>query len=131
MPSCLRHRFACALLAVALAGACSRAPASTLGPAARHYTVRGEVVRVAHEAGGLSLLIHHEAIPDFVDRSGAPVGMAAMTMPFPAGPGVAAAEVRPGDKIRFRFGVDWERNTTELESIERLPPDTALTFGKP
>jgi Cu/Ag efflux protein CusF len=122
--------FAAAAVLAALT-ACPGPPQNTLGPATRRYVVRGEVVRVADEGGRRSVLIRHEAIPDFVDRSGARVGMASMTMPFPAGPRVAALELRPGDKILFRFGIDWERNVTELEEVERLPAGTALTLGSP
>ena len=125
------RRSAAALLLLAALTACPGPPQNTLGPATRRYVVRGEVVRVADEAGRRSIFIRHEAIPDFVDRTGARVGMASMTMPFPAGPRVTALELHPGDKVRFRFGVDWERNVTELEEVERLPASTALSFGKP
>src|SRR6266540_5377444 len=98
--------------------ACRGAPKTTLGPAAQRYTVRGEVVQVSDGPDGRSLFIRHEAVPDFVDRTGAKVGMASMTMPFKAGPSVAGVTLRPGEKIQFRFGVDWERNASEVESIE-------------
>jgi Cu/Ag efflux protein CusF len=110
--------------------ACRGAPKSALGPAAQRYTVRGELIRISDAPDGRSFFIRHEAIPGFVDRAGAKVGMASMTMPFKAGPSAAGAPVKPGDKIQFRFGVDWERNATEVESIEPLPADTALVFGK-
>ena len=38
-------------------------------------------------------------------------------------------QVKAGDKIRFRFVMDWKNNASEIESIEKLPPDTALDYG--
>jgi Cu/Ag efflux protein CusF len=125
------RRAALALTALAaLLGACSRAPKSAVGPAAHRYTIRGEVVRVADEPSGRSVFIRHEAVPDFVDSAGARVGMASMTMSFPVGPGLSAVALAPGEKIRFQLAVDWEKNALELESVEPLPADTALVFGK-
>jgi Cu/Ag efflux protein CusF len=120
-----------ALAALALAGCGDRAPppAATAGASARRYTVRGEVVRIEGSGDARELLIRHEAIPDFADRSGAKVGMSAMVMPFAVAPGVALEGVAPGTKIRFRLAVDFGRNRLAIESLERLPPDTALDFG--
>jgi Cu/Ag efflux protein CusF len=108
---------ACAALALVLSCRDAAAPA-------RRYTVRGEVVRL--EAGELS--IRHEAIPDFVDRSGAAVGMRAMVMPFPVAKGVSLDGIQPGDKVRFRFAMDWERNRMEIEQLEELPEETRLVL---
>jgi Cu/Ag efflux protein CusF len=119
---------ACAVLA--LVASCrdgsERSPPSA---AARRYTVRGEVVRIAPPgARGVELSIRHEPIPDFTDRSGAVVGMTAMVMPFPVAQGVPLAGVEPGDKVRFRFAMDWERNRMEIEALEELPKETPLDF---
>lgn len=105
-------------------------PASaSVGPAARRYTVRGEVVRLP-QGSSRELALRHEAIHDFVDRNGVVVGMNAMVMPFPVEPGVSLEGIAPGDKVRARIAVDWERNRFALEAIEELPRDTVLEFGK-
>lgn len=118
------------LLALALAIACKQSATTRVGPAAQRYTVRGEVVGVEGPEGGRSFVIRHEAVPGFVDATGAKVDMAPMTMTFRAGPGAANADAKVGDKVRFRFAMDWQSNAMELESIERLPPDTVLNFAK-
>ncbi len=122
---------ACALLALALSCRDRDAPGPPAsGAGARRYTVRGEVVRVAPSGpGGAEVSIRHEPIPDFVDRGGAVVGMAAMVMPFPVAPGVSLAGVEPGDKVRFRLAMDWERNRMEIEALEELPKETRLELG--
>ena len=122
MPTPVKVKIAaCAALALALS--CREAPAPGGAPSpARRYSVRGEVVAV--DAAQLS--IRHEAIPDFVDRSGTAVGMGAMVMPFPVAKGVSLAGLAPGDKIRFRFVMDWERNRMEIDEVEELPRETRL-----
>ena len=133
MPLHARLRLSSALvltLALALPLACKQKPTTRVGPSAQRYTVRGEVVGVEGPEGGRSFVIRHEAIPDFVDATGARVGMAPMTMTYRAGPGAADADAKPGDKVRFRFAMDWKTNAMELEAIERLPPDTALELGR-
>lgn len=130
MPS--RTVSAAAIAAVLLLAGCKgEGPA---GPPARspdRYTLRGEIVRLpAPGASPAELSIRHEAIPDFKNAGGEVVGMHAMVMPFAVGPGVSLDGLAPGDKIRFRFAMDWARNTLELESLEELPPDTALEFER-
>lgn len=114
------------LLTLALVS-CRGAPSAAAPP---RYTVRGEVVRVPARPEG-ELVVRHEAIPTFADRTGAVVGMDAMVMPFPIAPGVALAGLAPGDKIAFTFSVDWAQGRYAIERVERLPPATALTLGKP
>jgi len=132
-PLRLAASLAVALALPSLAGCRpASAPAGSAPAQAKRYTVRGEVVRLP-EAGAPSqsqeVSIRHEAIPDFEDRQGAVVGMSAMVMPFRVGSGVSLAGLEPGDRIRFRFAVDWSSNRIELESIEELPRETALDFG--
>jgi len=119
-----------ALVAVAaLSAGCRRAaPPPPVSPG-DHYVARGEIARLAPPEAGPGLSIRHEAIPDFRDRTGAVVGMSSMVMHFPVAEGVSLAGLAPGDKIRFRFVMDWEATRFEIESIEKLPPDTALDFG--
>jgi hypothetical protein len=121
---------AAAALLTFLPGACRSERPRRVDASAPRYTVRGEVVQVDDTASGRSLLVRHEAIPDFVDSSGARVGMQAMIMPFQVGRAVDGADVKPGDRVRLRFAVDWSVHTMEVEEIERLPADTALVFEK-
>jgi Cu/Ag efflux protein CusF len=120
----------CARLAAVacLALACRDEAPRPVAPEARRYTVRGEVVRLPGD-GQPELLVRHEPIPDFADRTGATVGMAAMTMPFPVDRGVSLDGVAPGDKVRLRFRMDWARNDLAVEEIAELPPGTALELG--
>lgn len=84
------------------------------------YTVRGKVVRVLEPPVGPEVLIAHEAIPDFVGRSGEVTGMAPMTMPFPAGDGIDLSKLEPGTPVEFTFRVDWEAQRP-LELVEIRP----------
>lgn len=97
--------------------------------AGKRYTVRGEVVTVPAQPGG-ELVVRHEAIPSFADKSGAVVGMASMVMPFPVGANVSLAGLAPGDKVEFVFSVDWAQGRYAIESLTKLPPETALKLGK-
>jgi Cu/Ag efflux protein CusF len=121
----LASAVALALLVPACRGEPAPSPAAA---AARRYTVRGEILGVRDAPRELT--IRHEAIDDFADRSGAIVGMNAMVMPFPVDRGVPIDGLAPGDKVRVRFAMDWEKNRFAVESIEKLPPGTALQFGK-
>jgi len=133
---------AAAVLLLAPAG-CERTPdgAPPASSAARTptetYEVRGEVVSLPVEGQPLSeLRIRHEHIPDFVNFAGEnPVnaagvrGMEAMTMPFPAEPGVIPGGLAVGDKVLFTLAVDRESRSYWVSRIEELPADTALDFG--
>lgn len=120
-------RQALLFVALYLAGCAGEAPA----PPPRSYEVRG-MVRQVPEAGrpGSQLLIHHEAIPGFVDAEGGSVLMKAMTMPFPvAEPGLAAG-LAPGDKVLFELVVDWEASPPmAIKRVEKLPAETVLDFS--
>jgi hypothetical protein len=94
------------------------------------YTLRGEIVRLpAPGAERRELSIRHEPIPEFKDEAGAVVGMNAMVMPFRVPPEVPLDGLETGDKIRFRFAMDWARNTLQIASIEELPRETTLDYG--
>jgi Cu/Ag efflux protein CusF len=113
-----------------LLAACS-APAPSPGDGARSYTVRGEVVQAPTPvAAGVQVLVRHEAIDDFVDASGKVTGMDAMVMPFDVAPPLSAKELSAGDKVEIRFTMDWRGPRLRVDRIERLPPGTALRFGK-
>ena len=101
-----------------------------LAPGVRHYTVRGEVVRLPDPARrGDEVFVRHEAIGDFVDSSGEQVGMASMIMPFRVEPPANAQDLALGDKVEIRFAVDWLRPAFRVERIEKLPPATPLRLG--
>ncbi len=117
-------------------------PTQTAGAVATEitntYRVRG-IVESLPEAGkpASELMIRHEAINDFVDGRGDVVGMNAMTMPFPAiAPSVALDGLAVGDKIAFEFSNTWSgpesarRPGWTIISVEKLPPETELTFAK-
>ncbi len=108
--------------------------AADAGPARQllRYTVRGEVARLPDptRAGG-EIYVRHEAIDDFVDRSGQEVGMASMIMPFRVEPPLHVRGLAVGDKVELRFAVDWSRPAFWLEGIEKLPAATPLRFGPP
>lgn len=102
--------------------------AASAGPRAR-YTVRAEVVAVPPRPGG-ELLLRHEAIPQFTDRSGAVVGMKSMVMPFPVPASLPLEGITPGDKIELVFSVDWESGKYTVQSVEKLPAATELKLGE-
>jgi Cu/Ag efflux protein CusF len=128
-------RFAALLLACAVWPGCGPPAAGPGAPAAQEkasgsrYIVRGEIVRLpAAGAETAQLMIRHEAIPDFVNKTGEKVGMQAMTMAFQTAAGVSLQGFQVGDKIEFGLRVDWENNTYEILELKKLPPDTPLKF---
>jgi Cu/Ag efflux protein CusF len=140
MTTSLRERRGTAALAcaaaVGLLSACrdpdAAAGSGSAAETVRRYTVRGEVVQPP--AAGRSpaqLTVRHEAIPDFVDRSGQRVGMAPMTMALDLAPGAAASarDLRAGDKVELVLAVDWTRPMSRIESVRRLPGGAVLQVG--
>ncbi len=78
------------------------------------------VVKAADpKARSPELLVRHQAIPDFADRDGKVVGMAAMVMPFAATP-AQARELAVGDEIELQFKVDWAGPSMVVERVEKL-----------
>jgi Cu/Ag efflux protein CusF len=125
----LRRRLARALLPALLLAAACRGGARD-GDAARRYTVRGEVVQLpASGRGPAQLTLRHEAIPGFVDRAGAAVGMPAMAMALDLAPGASAAGLAVGDKVEVVLAVDWARPRVELEQVRKLPAETVLQLA--
>jgi len=118
------------LAMLVLAGCADQTPF----PPPRSYEVRGLVRQVPEEGRpGSQLMIHHEAIPGFVDAEGRSVGMKAMTMPFPVAEPELTADLSPGDKVLFELVVDWETSPPiAIVRVEKLPEETVLDFpGKP
>ncbi|MCC6661552.1 MAG: copper-binding protein [Phycisphaerales bacterium] len=134
----MRSVLAIILAALALAR-CEKAPPTATPPQVKEgadytYIVRGTIEDLP-EAGrpGSSLLIHHEAVDDFVNlyNPDAERGMNSMVMPFTPAPGLLLDGLAVGDIIEFTWEV---RKTGDPRSaivaIRKLPADTALTFGK-
>lgn len=90
------------------------------------YTVRGKIAAlpVAGDAR-TELMIHHEPINDYQNSKGEVVGMSSMVMPFAPADGVSLQGLAVGDIVTFTFGPG-----IEIQSIEKLPADTELNFGK-
>jgi hypothetical protein len=86
-------------------------------------------VRLPEKSGGY-LMLRHEAVDDFTDESGSVVGMDSMVMPFPIAQGASLDGVAVGDKIEATMEIDWSQGFMQLERIKKLPPETALHFGK-
>lgn len=111
---------------------CSLACSSgeTSAPQAKAYTVKGRLEAVEPATNGWGILrIHHEAIADFRDESGAKVGMGVMTMPFAYGPGVDPAKLSVGGPVKMVFDMDYQRSPKlMIKSIEALPKGTSLTL---
>jgi Cu/Ag efflux protein CusF len=126
-----RSSLACAAL-VALAALALSASACNKGaeaPAAT-YTVQGELKSLPQPDGDAVLYVHHEAIPEFVNRQGQKTGMASMSMPFGVPEGVSLEGLAPGDKVELTFAVHWDQNpATQVAAIRKLPADTQLELS--
>lgn len=119
-----RAAFAVLLTLAACGG--EEQPAAATTPADGTYTVRGQVGDVGEE----SLVIHHEAIPEFVNREGEPSGMASMSMAFHRPDSVSIEGIESGDKVELTFEVRWQgEHTLALSAIEELPEDTVLDLS--
>lgn len=110
--------------------ACYGTGSEPAAPPSASYRVRGVVRQVEHRPGGLTrLLIHHEAIPEFVNIHGEVEAMQAMTMPFAVDDGVSLKSIAVGSKIRFELMVDWSvAEPAWITALELLPAETILSF---
>lgn len=96
-------------------------------PGAHEYTVRAQVVQPPDAKTGL--YIYHEAIDDWVGRSGKVEGMDTMAMPFPVAQGVPLEGIQANDKVEVKLHVNWESDRpVEITEVRKLPPDTKLEF---
>ncbi len=125
-----------AVLTLVLPGCKEESPAVTfeVDPTVRSYTVDGVIVAGTIPGDDPPVLkIRHEAMPDFYNDAGENVGMEAMTMNFPVGPGVDAASISEGDAVRVGFDVDFTRpgNPMLVHKLEVLdaaqPNETKAT----
>jgi Cu/Ag efflux protein CusF len=96
----------------------------------RIYTVRAQVVRLPDPANpGTGLTLNHEAVDDFVDRSGEVVGMDPMSMPFPVAEGVSLDGIQVGDVVEVELRVDWGGDPeVAITGVRELPAGTKLVF---
>lgn len=95
------------------------------------YTVRGQVTQLPDPASpGSGLYVSHEAIDNYVARSGEVEGMDPMNMPFPVADGVSLDGIQPTDVVEFDLHVDWQSEETpvEITRIRELPAGTKLDF---
>ena len=115
-----------ALLAALGVAACSDKGAG----ASRAYTVRAQVLQLPDPANpGTGITLNHEAIDDFVDRSGEVVGMDPMSMPFPVADGVSLDGIQAGDVVEIELRVDWDAEpAVAVAAVRELPPGTKLDF---
>lgn len=94
------------------------------------YTTRGRVQALPTDPDSSKLVILHEPIDGFRDRSGEDVGMNAHAMEFPAvSPEVSLDGVFPGDAVRFSFEVFWPEGGPPLwrvSELEKISPATPM-----
>lgn len=104
------------------------------GPGDRDYTVRGRLSKLPVPGKPPEIRATHEAIDDFLDGQGRVVGMGAMDMEFPLGPGVSASGLSVGDMLEIDFSVRFDRSAGDSAPIpvwfatrlKALPPGTPL-----
>lgn len=125
-----------AVITLALACSCAKKESSKeTGSSEPAFTAtgRGEVKHIAVGPKATVLTIHHEAIPDWLDRSGKKMSMMSMSMEFRAGPSLDVGGVAAGDKVEFGIAVYYGADDPRMEitSIKKLPPDTALELSGP
>ncbi|MEM9293066.1 MAG: copper-binding protein [Acidobacteriota bacterium] len=122
-----------ALLPLLLAPGCADS-SSSHGAAGdddvQRYEVRGEVRQVPDEENPASeLMIHHEAIDDFVNWQGEVSGMDSMTMPFPVSDDEQLEGIEIGDKVQIQLEVDWDSDTPmRVVEVEEIAAGTSLEF---
>lgn len=131
-PRAAHDRLAAVALALVLGTllpGCRCAKAAVRTPP-RSYTVRAEILRMPGvDRRHPEMTVRHEAIDDFVDEFGFAVGMDAMEMSFPVEPPLSVQGLAVGDKISFRFTVDFEKSDLQVDQIQKLPPGAELRFA--
>ena len=95
-----------------------------MAPAAATYETRGVVERLAAR-NDPTMMILHEAIPDFVGIDGKASTMESMSMPFEVAGDVSTAGVKVGSKVAFTFEVRWESGPPLLITKLKVLPDGA------
>lgn len=124
------RRLALLVVLVALPMGCGESAESELPEV---YSVRGEVVQLpSPDNPASSFLVHHEAIPMFLNANGQVEPMPEMTMEFPPAAGLDVSQLNVGDKVRLTFEVSWSgpNKGWEATKVDVLLPDTPLDFAK-
>jgi hypothetical protein len=105
--------------------------AAPIRPPSAIYTTRG-IIRQLPEPGRpqTEFQVEHEAIDNFKNQSGLVVGMNAMIMPFPLGPGVTLDGFNIGDTVEITFAIWWDGPGPEYHAtrVVKLPAETKLEF---
>jgi hypothetical protein len=119
-----------ALAVLFLLASCEQRRPAPITPPDQAYTVRA-VVTALPNPPKQALLLHHEAIPQFVGADGKVIGMASMEMEFPVlAPGVSLQGIAAGDKIEFTLEMRWKSAPRyQIGSIKKLPADAAVNLG--
>jgi Cu/Ag efflux protein CusF len=117
---------------IGCSGDASRTTAESSSPADQVYTVRGIIKSLPTEGErGSELRIHHEAIPNFVQRSGKVTGMSEMTMPFYLAEKELIKDLAVGDEVSFTLEVRWqEKPFDKITRIEKLPAGSVMLSRK-
>jgi Cu/Ag efflux protein CusF len=129
-----RARNLAAAAGLALLAACGGGEkAKQAAPAPDVYHTRGVVEKLPSATGpDHAIYIHHVAIPEYRDDTGAVVGMGTMTMPFPLAKGLKIDGLAPGDPVAFTFAVTWKpRSGYEITELRELPAGTVIEFAAP
>jgi Cu/Ag efflux protein CusF len=92
--------------------------------ASHTYKVRGVVVEVLRDA----VLIHHQAIDDYVGPDGQVVGMDPMVMRFQLSPGLRADNCHVGDVLDFSFEDRPQGQGFVIVEAHKASRGTALDF---
>lgn len=93
------------------------------------YTTRGVVTGLPGK-GTLYIQVHHEEIPEFVNKAGEQTGMKEMIMDMPnALPDIKPDALALGDKIAMTFEVRYKTDPRMIiTKIEKLDPATKLNL---
>lgn len=130
----------CVLAAVSLA-ACNRTPPppplsegrmnflQPLTPPEYTYTTRGVITGLPGR-GTLYVQVHHEEIPEFVNKAGEKTGMKEMIMDMPnALPDVKLDAFAIGDKVSMTFEVRYKTDPRMvITKMDKLPADTVMNL---
>jgi Cu/Ag efflux protein CusF len=101
----------------------SPSPAAT-SEVSHTYQVRGVVVEVLPGA----LMIHHQAIDDYIGPQGQIIGMDPMVMRFQLAPKHRTDDFHARDVLEFSFEDRPQGQGFVIVEAHRVPPGTALDF---
>jgi hypothetical protein len=100
-------------------------PSSTATPEVSHtYQVRGVVVEILQDA----VMIHHQAIDDYIGPHGQVVGMDPMVMRFQLAPDLHTDDFHVKDVLDFSFEDRPQGQGFVIVEAHMVAPGTALDF---